>query len=407
MQEIFRGRLGRRLARGRLLDAARHDQAQQAAVEPVFDVDQRRGDIDEHGIGCRGAFRDDVLEPGKFLLDVAAQLAEAEHAERVADLAQQLDLRAELCRLATATAYENIQRVLDLAEILADRRGNRLHQLDAGRRQRIALFLDRLIDRQQLVEAERAPHRRDPRALTVRARDVIQEIVQQLDRRSLRIARLTILVEPLELAIREPEKTLDGYAALETVLAQRFDDGTDDPPQLEHRLLRRDLLHLLRDTRERAEILVLALAAYPAHEAKLELGAEAARRQRDIRRSFRQFAARVWRRFAVRLQVQQQQRAFRQQRTATHGTQIVQQRQQDQREVAAAGQHPIEIARQLHHRAQQRVEALRVRLLLGGAGDHVAGDLLHLLGEQRGAVDLEHAQHALHAMQFGGRTLEQ
>ena len=37
----------------------------------------------------------------------------------------------------------------------------------------------------------------------------------------------------------------------------------------------------------------------------------------------------------------------------------------------------------------------------------VLGDVLHLLGEQRRAVDLEHAQHALHLVQVRHAALEQ
>ena len=47
------------------------------------------------------------------VLHARAQLAEAEHAERVADLAQQLDLRRELLDLAAAAAHEHVEHVLD------------------------------------------------------------------------------------------------------------------------------------------------------------------------------------------------------------------------------------------------------------------------------------------------------
>ena len=112
-------------------------------------------------------------------------------------------------------------------------------------------------------------------------------------------------------------------------------------------------------------------------------------------------------RLLVGLEIEQQQRAFGQQRAAAHRAQIVQQRQQHEREVAAAGEHALEVARQLHHRAHQRIEALRLALALGGGRQQVARDLLHFLGEQRGAVDFQHPQHTLHLVQLLGAALEQ
>src|SRR5580704_2527808 len=92
---------------------------------------------------------------------------------------------------------------------------------------------------------------------------------------------------------------------------------------------------------------------------------------------------------------------------AAHRTQVVQQRQQHQRQIAPAGQHPVEVARQLYHGAHQRIEALRLTLALVDRGDEVLRHVLHFLGEQRRAVDLEQAQHALHLVQVLRATLEQ
>ena len=69
-------------------------------------------------------------------------------------------------------------------------------------------------------------------------------------------------------------------------------------------------------------------------------------------------------RLLVGLQVEQQQRAFGEERAAAHRAQVVEQRQQHQREIAPAGEHPLEVAGQLHHRAQQRIQALRLALAL-------------------------------------------
>ena len=104
-------------------------------------------------------------------------------------------------------------------------------------------------------------------------------------------------------------------------------------------------------------------------------------------------------RLLVGLEVQQQQRAFGQQRIAAHGTQVVQQRQQHQRQITATGQHPLQIARQLHHGAHECIEAFGLTLALTVGRQQVLRDVFHLLGEQRRAVDLQQPQHTLHLVQ--------
>jgi hypothetical protein len=90
-----------------------------------------------------------------------------------------------------------------------------------------------------------------------------------------------------------------------------------------------------------------------------------------------------------------------------HGAQVIQQWQQHQREIAPAGQHALQIRGQLHHGAHQGVQALRLALALGVRRQQVVRDVLHFLGQERGAVDLQQPQHALHLVQLGGAALEQ
>ena len=100
----------------------------------------------------------------------------------------------------------------------------------------------------------------------------------------------------------------------------------------------------------------------------------------------------------IGLEIEQQQRAFGQQRAAAHGAQIVEQRQQHEREIATAGEHAFHVARELHHRAHQRIESFGLVLLRSGR-QQVLSDLLHFLGEKRGAEYLQQPQDALHLVQ--------
>ncbi len=125
-----------------------------------------------------------------------------------------------------------------------------------GRGEILALLLDRVVDHQQFVEPERGAHRGHLRTIAGGARRVIQKIVQQLDRRVLRVAPLALRVELQDLAIGEAHQPLDRNAGLEAAFAQRFDNGADHPPELEHRLPGGNLLELVRDGFEDFEVLL-------------------------------------------------------------------------------------------------------------------------------------------------------
>ena len=112
-------------------------------------------------------------------------------------------------------------------------------------------------------------------------------------------------------------------------------------------------------------------------------------------------------RLTIGLQVQQQQRAFGQQRAAANRTQIVEQRQQNQGEIATTCEHALQVTRELNHGAHQRVEALRLALTFVGCREQVAGDLLHFFRQQRRAIDFKDAQNALNLMQLCGAAFKQ
>src|SRR5204863_265781 len=289
---------------------------------------------------------------------------------------------------------------------LADLGHHRLHELDARRRQVLALLLDALIDRQQLPEAERGAHRAHARAGALGATHVIEQVIEQLDRWRLGVARLALFVEAADLPIPEAQQPFHRLPALEAALLQRLDHRADHPPQLEHRLAGGNLLELGRDGGEGLEVLLDALAADPADEPHLVARAHP---PRPLLHRERRLAGRggLRLRLLVGPEVQQQQRPLGQQRVTAHGSQVVQQRQQHQRQIAAPGEHALEIARQLHHGAHQRIETLRLALALGVGRQQVLGDVLHLLGEERRAVDLEQPQHALHLVQLLRAGLEQ
>ena len=382
------------------------DQAHQLIVEAVLDRQQHAGHLDERLLGRGFAHREHFRQIGDLLLHPLAQCAQAEHPQGVADLLQQIELRRELIDATAAAAHENVEHVLHLGQILLDGACDRVHQFDAGRGQAFALVLDGIVDGQQLRQPERGAHRADAAALGGGARHVIQQIVEQIDGRVLAIAGLADLVQGLDLPVGLPEQALEGGAARQSVRAQRLDHRARDPPELKYRLGGRDLLELFGHLSHDVEILIDALAADVAQEADLKPGPQAPRPLRDGDGCFARLQRPRLRRL-VGLQIEQQQRAFGEQRAAAHRAQVVEQRQQHQGQIPAAREHPLEIGRQLHHGAHQRVQAVELALLIAAGVDQITRDVLHLLGEQRGTVHLDQAQHPVRDMQVVSALFEQ
>ena len=105
--------VGRCLAGGRF--AIGQHGAHELAVERVLDLEQRRSDLLERRAVDGLVARHDRAELLRLALDLRARSLEAEHAERVADLLEQLELRAELLDVLHARAHEDIEHVLDRA----------------------------------------------------------------------------------------------------------------------------------------------------------------------------------------------------------------------------------------------------------------------------------------------------
>ena len=382
------------------------NQAHQLIVETVFDRQQDPRHLDQRLLGRDLAVADDAGQLGNLFLNPLAQLAEPQHSERVADFLQQLELRREFVAAPAAAAHEYIEDILDLGQILLDRGGHRAHQLHAGRGQAFSLMLDRVVDGQQFGELERRPHRGDTAPGGRRAGDVVQQVVEQVDRRIFAIARLAEFVQRLDLAVGLTQQTLQRRAALQAVGADRLQNGADDPPQLKHRLGLGDLLELFGHFRENFQILHRAFAANVSQQTDLESRPQA---PGPLHHGDRLLALplRLRLRRLIGFQIEQQQRSLGQQGTAAHGPQVVEQGQQHQGQIPAARQDPLQIGGQLHHGAHQRVEAVDLALLIVVGTQQVAGDVLHLLGEKRRAVYLDQAQNAMGRMQLVRAFLEQ
>jgi chemotaxis protein histidine kinase CheA len=118
---------------------------------------------------------------------------------------------------------------------------------------------------------------RDARARGTRARHVVEQVVQKLDRRRRRIGRFTEFLQSPQLAIGVPEQALHRDAAVDSALAQRLEHRPRHPPELEERLCRRVHLELAGDLVEFREVALHALPADPPEQRHLEAGSKLAR----------------------------------------------------------------------------------------------------------------------------------
>jgi hypothetical protein len=245
----------------------------------------------------------------------------------------------------------------------------------------------------------------DARTAAIRP-PVVEQIVEQVDRRIFAITRLAEFVQCLDLAVGLPQQALQRRAALQTVGANRLEDGTDDPPQLKHRLGLGDLLELFSHFRQNFQILHRSFAANVSQQTDLESRPQA---PGPLRHGDHLLALPLQLRLRrlIGFQIEQQQRSLGQQGAAAHGPQVVEQGQQHQGQIPAARQHPLEIGGQLHHGPHQRIEAVDLALLVVVGAQQVASDVLHFLGEKRRAVYLDQAQNTMGGMQLVGAFLEQ
>ena len=378
----------------RLLDHQPH----QALVEPVLDAQQRGGDRQQFFLRLGAIAIEQAVQAAGLGLHLVAHVAEPQHAERVADLGEQLQLGIEALGRHLAGTRKQVERVLDLAEILADRTGHGAHQLHARSAEAVARLGQVVLVRQQVAKAERAADGVDAAAAGGRARHVEQQAVQQLNRRRGGEPRLTLVHQAADLPVHLAEQALDRGAGREPALAQPLDHAAEHPPQLVYGRLGGRAFKRRGHVGDHRKTAVGPFPADPVEQRRLVARPQLFRQHDDVLAGgLRPRAARQ--QLAVGRQVQQQQRVLGQQRRAACRPQVVQQGQQHQRDVAPAGDHPIEIGRQLDDGARQGVEAFLGRLAGGDVAMQVQRELLHLVGQQRGAIDLGDAQRAVRRVQ--------
>ncbi len=171
-------------------------------------------------------------------------------------------------------------------------------------------------------------------------------------------------------------------------------------------LARGDALEICADAQQLVEVPLRIAAFDPPEQRGLERRPQTLRNLVEPAAYVGRNRARRRARFDVALEgsgIQQHQRAFGQGRLVACLSQIVQERQQHQRDVFAAAEQPLEVRRKLNHCSRQRFHSLLGLLRIVGLRKPAAREL-HFFREESGTMDLDDLQSAACDMQHVGRA---
>ena len=111
----------------------RAHETEQVFLEPVFDVEQCRGHLDQCRLFNIHTGIDNGLQIRTLGLNNFPQFAKSEYTERIADFFQQFNLWNKLLDMLHAGAYINVQNILNARKIIANCLRDGLHELCAWR----------------------------------------------------------------------------------------------------------------------------------------------------------------------------------------------------------------------------------------------------------------------------------
>ena len=371
-------------------------QSRHLVVQGGVDVEQRAGDIQQRVLVRGDRAIEDRLQAIALLLHHLAGRAQAEHAERVGHAAQGLGMGLQRRQVVRAGAQVQVERVLDVKQVVLHRRRHGIEQRAVAPADAALGVFELGLGRQRRLQLEHLAQ------FAQRGMDVVGmvgDVVEQLPRRFLRAfaAGLGIAVVVKQgatrLAFDAREYLAQRRRDRQRTIGHRARDAGGHPQHALHRHLA-DVAQQgfqrrgqVRKRRRRGVFLPLPDLAPQRFEQgrHVVVGGRARGHDRAGKRA---------------LQVGREQHALAEQALAARGAQLVEQRQQHDRDVAVPALQALEVVGQQHDAAQQcGAGAVAVG---DGAAMQAQRDLLHLLGHHRRRVQLDHAQGALHLVQVAG-----
>ncbi len=362
-----------------------------------FHVEQRAGHIHQGVALGRAAPADDVLHYLELFFHQGPGLAQAEHGDGVGDLLEADGLRLQAGRVGVAFVDEALQGVLHLGDLLGQGAHHRPHGHRVRAGHALAFGIDQIVRGQCLVQAEAGAHLADARAVVLRLGDVIKQVLEELRRRRPFQAVGTLGGQFPQGAVHLAEDLFHRGAKADHFFLQPFGEAVGDAPQRCPGGLAGNLLQLGEHLAHVAQVAFGVVVAHQAHQGELKHLADFARQLAEARVVAHRVRhpAPAFGLAHVRLE----QGGFGEQRFAAGGAQVVEQGQQHHRQVAPVAGHPVQVGRQLQDGAHQGF--LTVAHVTHAPVHQGAGQFLHFLGEQGGAVELHHLQGAVHLVQMG------
>ena len=359
-----------------------------------FHIEQGPGDVHQcavvHGIraGCQ------LVDPVDLVVDHPLACALAQHGERVGHLAQAREQLREIGIAALVRTHEQVEPILDGVEFL----GKHVHHRGHGRPRRcLALAVVAGAVRERLPQAIALHHGTDTFALAVRATgDVIEQVLQCILGHGLAEDGVAFADQPFQLTAKIADQCQGGRTHGVVAGIQGIDKGARGLPDLTLRGFLAEFDQARDDLVEIVQVGVHIHAPFQAGSGELEHLLELAHLVEyagggealvDPGRCLE----------PCRAQVRVEQGAGGEEGFAACGPQVIEQRQQPQWHILAAGVQGAEVIRQLQDALHQAADGrFAVPGLLVEQG---FGQGFHLRGDQAGALELDHPECAVNLVQ--------
>ncbi|RMM58898.1 hypothetical protein ALQ76_05442 [Pseudomonas syringae pv. atrofaciens] len=359
-----------------------------------FDVEQGTRHIHQRSVAGLALPLGQTEDHRQLIDDHLARLAETQHRQGIGNLPQRRQQRVQLADMLTVAAHEHVEPFLDPDQPFAQGHDHRTHGVTVRTGHAGALLVDHVVAGQGIGQRVLVLEVEHLRRQAVGLGDIEQQAFQQLFGGGLIDAGDALLGQPLEFLVGVLQQAAQRRAVGEVAVEHGFNQGRGDPPE---RTERRVFAQLLKPGKHLGHVTELGLHALLAHQAGQRRLQGLAQLAQQVGQ-FRGIAPRQL--FVIKRrhddQLRGEQAGFREQTFAPRAAQVIEQWQDHQRQVAARGMNALQVNRQLTHGLDQQL------LGLDRMADTVLLDrqrqLLDFLGQQRGAVELDHLQTAVNLM---------
>ena len=368
----------------------------QNALQTGFHVEHATGHIHQGCIGDRRLARRQPHDLFDLLGQHPPRLAKPQHRQRVGNALHHRQHAFQSGQVTTITAYEQVELILDLHKLFAQRQCDRLHGLTIRTDQPITgaalLFVPAALELITLLEGIQ------PGAAVGTLGNIKQQVAQQLTGWSALQRRRTPCHQLTQLLISLAQQLAHRRAVVDAADFQTFGNAGKNRPELGIGGIRTQRLKTHKHIAQVPAILGHILATD-------HIGLRHLQRLSQLAQlAHTGFITQIGdsgtaRRGLCTVQRRTENRILGQQLVATGGAHVVEQWQQYHRQVTSRALHPIQVRRHLQDGLHQDFECLA--LAAGRAIHQRLGELFHFLGEQGCAIELDHLQRAMNLVDIG------